>query len=68
MKVDLGKNVAKDVFDTLKPQFYVLLPGKSPPKPTLGKISYVTFCKLAQITKRVDNFRRGVPTFDRKLK
>ena len=52
----------------LKPQFYVLLPGKSPPNWTLSKISHANFCKLAQITKKVDNFRQGVPPFDIKLK
>ena len=51
----------------LKPQFYVLLPEKSPPKSSLGKNDYVNFCKLAQFTKKVDNFRQVVPPFDIKL-
>ena len=34
----------------------------------LVKISYKNFCKLAQITKNVGNFRQGVPPFDIKLK
>ena len=49
----------------LKLQFYVLLPKIA--KSTLGKIGSINICKLAQITKKVDNLRQGVPPFDIKL-
>ena len=52
-------------FITLKPQFYVLLPGKGPPKSLWGKISYV---KFGSNYEKVDNFRQGVTSFDIKLK
>ena len=52
----------------LKLQFYILLLGKSPPKSALGKISYVNFCKLVQIIKKVDTFKKGVSPIDIKLK
>ena len=55
-------------FIPLKPQFYVLLPGKSPPQSVSIKISHINFCRLAQTTKKVDNFRQGVSPFDIKLK
>ena len=45
----------------LKPEFYVFLPRKRPPKLTLGKNSCVNFCKLAQITKEIDTFKQVVP-------
>ena len=68
MRVGLGKNFGKNVFLVpLKPQFYVLLPGKGPAKLALDKISYLNFRKLAQITKKIDNIRQGVPPFDIKL-
>ena len=38
MRVDLDKRFDKDAFDTIKT---VILPGKSPPKLVLGKISNV---------------------------
>ena len=56
MSVNLDKNCDKDFF------------GKIPIKLTLGKISYVNFCKLTQITKKVDNLMQGVPPIDIKLK
>ena len=48
----------------LKQKFYELLQGKSQPKSTLEKIGYANFCKLAQIRKKVCDFRQGVPPFD----
>ena len=50
-----------------KPKFYVFLLGKSPPKLSLGIIIYINFCKLTQITKKVDNFRQGGLRCDLKL-
>ena len=64
MRVDLDKRFDKDAFDTIKT---VILPGKSPPKLVLGKISNVNIFKLVQITKQVDNFRQGLSHFDIKL-
>ena len=52
MRVDLNKNFSICLIP-LKPQFCLLLHGKSPPK-------------LA--SKKIDNFRQGVPPFDMKLK
>lgn len=51
----------------LKPKFCVLLPGKRQPKLAMRKISNVSFCKLVQITKRVDTFRQGVLSFGKSL-
>ena len=39
------------------------LPWKSPPKSALGKISYVDFYKLAQITRTFDTSKQDVPPF-----
>ena len=61
MMVDLDKNSDKDVFHTMKWEV-----GYSP-KSTWNKISHVNFCKLAQITKKKDNFGQVVPPFDIKL-
>ena len=44
-----------------KLQFYEVLPEESTPKLASGKINWVNFCKLAQITNKFDNFRQGVP-------
>ena len=49
----------------LKPQFYVVLPRKSPSKLALGKISYVNFYKFVD---KVDNSRQGALPCDTKLK
>ena len=59
MRVHPDKMWIKMCLIPLKLQLYVLLPRKSPPKSTLGKISPVNFCKLIQITKKVDTFRQG---------
>ena len=47
MKVDLDKNLDKDVFYIIKTA--IAYPSKS----AWNKISYVIVCKLAQITKRL---------------
>ena len=47
MKVDLDKNLGKDVFNAIKPAIGY------PPESAWNKISYVNFCKLAQITKKM---------------
>ena len=47
MKVDLNKNLNKDVFHTIKTAI------RYPPESAWNKISYVSFCKLTQITKKV---------------
>ena len=47
MRVDLDKNLDKDVFHTIKTS--IGYPAKS----AWNKISYVIFCKLAQITKKL---------------
>ena len=46
MRVDLGKTLDKDMFHTIKAAI------DYPPKLALDKVSYVNFCKLAQITKK----------------
>ena len=46
MKIDLDKNLDKDLFRTNKTAIGY------PPKLACNKISYVNFCKLAQITKK----------------
>ena len=68
MKVNLDKNFDKDMFDTIKTAILCIFTRKTPPKLALGKISYVNFCKLAQITKAVCYFRQGVSPFAVKLK
>ena len=45
MRVDLDKNLNKDVFHTIKPGIGY------PPESAKNKISNVNFCKLTQITK-----------------
>ena len=45
--VGLDKHLDKDVFHTTKTAI------SYPPKSTWNKISYVNFCKLAQITKKL---------------
>ena len=47
MRVDMDKNLVKDVTNTFKTAI------SYPPKLALVKISYVNFCKLAQITKEL---------------
>ena len=59
MRVDLNKNLDKDVFHTIKTAI------GHPPKSAWNKISYVNFRKLAQIAKKIDDFG---PPFDIKLK
>ena len=46
MRVDLYKNLDKDVFDIIKTAIGY------PPQFAWNKIIYVNFCKLAQITKK----------------
>ena len=58
MRVDLDINLDKDVSSTIKSAIL------HPPKLALGKISSVTFCKQAQITKKNDNFRQVLSPFD----
>ena len=67
MGVELDKNFDKDVFDTIKTAILCIFAWKSPPKSALGKISYVNFSKMAQITKKFDNFKQVVPPIDIKL-
>ena len=43
----MDKHLDKDVFHTIKTAFGY------PLKPARNKISYVSFCKLAQITKKM---------------
>ena len=57
----------KDVFNTINTAFFVHLSGKSSPKLALGKISYMNFCKLVQITKKFYTSRQGMPAFDMTL-
>ena len=38
------------------------------PKSAWNKINYVNFCKLAQITRKMDNFGQVMFPFDIKLK
>ena len=47
MRVGMDKNLDKDVFNNIKTTI------GSPPKPALCKISYVNFCKLTQISKKI---------------
>ena len=47
MRVDLYKNLDKDVFDIIKTAIGY------PPQFAWNKIIYVNFCKLAQITKKM---------------
>ena len=61
MRVDMDKNLVKDVTNTFKTAI------SYPPKLALVKISYVNFCKLANY-KRIDNFEQVVPPFDINLK
>ena len=60
--VDLGKNLDKDVFDTIKTAIGYL------PKSAWNKISYVNIFKLAQITKKLIISGQVVPLFDIKFK
>ena len=62
MRVDLDKNLDKDIFHTIKTTIGY------PPELPWNKISYVTFCKLTQTTKKFDNFGQVVPPSDIKLK
>ena len=47
MRVNLDKYLDKDVCNTIKTAIGY------PPKLAWGKISYINFCKLAQITKKL---------------
>ena len=47
MRDDLDKNLDNDVYNTIKTTI------RYPSKLALGKISYVDFCKLEQITKKL---------------
>ena len=58
MKVDLDKNLDKDVFHTLKTAIGY------PPELSWNKISNVNFCKLTQ----TDNFGQVLPPFDINVK
>ena len=64
MKVDLDKNLDKDVFHTNKTDI------SNPPKLAWNKISYVNSCKLTQITnyEKIDNFGQVMSPFDIKFK
>ena len=53
----MDKNLDRNVFYTIKIVIGYL------PKLAWNKISYVNFCKLAQITKKNDNFEQVVPPF-----
>ena len=59
---DQGRTLYKDVFNIIKTA------SDYPPKLALDKVSYVNFLKLAQITKKNDNFGQVVLLFDIKLK
>ena len=50
MRVNLDKHFDKDVFHTIKRAI-----GYAP-KLAWNKISHANFCKLAQISKKVDDF------------
>ena len=50
MRVELDKKLDKDVFHNIKTAIGY------PPELAWNKISYVNFCKLTQITKKIDNF------------
>ena len=64
MMVDVDKSLNKDVFHTLKTtvDFHYC-----PLKSLWNKINYVNFCKLAQITKKIDNCGKFLPPFDTNL-
>ena len=55
----MEKNLDKDVFHVIKTAI---------PELSWKKISHENFCKLTQITKKMDNFRQVVPPFEIKLK
>ena len=52
MRVDLKKKLKKDVFHTIKTAM------DYPPKLAWNKNSYVNFCTLGQITKKLIIFNR----------
>ena len=55
MKVDLDKNLDKDMFHTIKTAVGY------PPKSASKKISYLNFCKLTQIRKNIISGRLYLP-------
>ena len=61
MKVNTDKNLDKDVFNTIKTAI------DYPPKAAWNKITYINFCKLAQIKKTLIISGQIVPPFNIKL-
>ena len=62
MRVDLDKNLNKDVFYIIKSAIGY------PSTLAWNKISHLNFCKLAKIIKENDNFVQVVYPFDTKFK
>ena len=62
MRVNLDKNLDKDVSQTIKTEI------GNPPKLPRNKVRYVNFCKLTQITKTVIISGQVVLLFDIELK
>ena len=58
MRVNLDKNLNKDMFHTIK------ITINYPPKLAWNKMNYLNFCKLAQSTKELIILQQVVPPFD----
>ena len=58
MRVNLDKNLNKDMLHTIK------ITINYPPKLAWNKMNYLNFCKLAQSTKELIILQQVVPPFD----